>query len=178
MPGRDDVRDPRRPPLGRWDGVSIVIGIVVGTGIFKLPSMVFGSAADAGLGLLAWVLGGALALTGALCYAELAATYPRTGGDYVYLSRAYGAMIGFLFGWAQLAVLTTGCIAMMAYVFADYAAALLTSPNHRSIDIGTWLALTPKRPRAFLFAASRAVCGVPIGAAVRCRAVPTPAKRD
>jgi amino acid transporter len=67
------------------------------------------------------LLGGVLSLVGAGCYAELATTYPRSGGDYVYLTRAYGSWAGFLFGWAQLAVLLTGSIGLMAYIFSDYA---------------------------------------------------------
>src|SRR5262249_11853411 len=64
---------------------------------------------------------GVLSLVGALCYAELATTYPRTGGDIVYLSRAFGRWSGFLFGWVQLTVILTGSIGMMAFVFANYA---------------------------------------------------------
>jgi amino acid transporter len=74
--------------------------------------------------MIAWTLGGLLCLNGAFTYAELASAYPRSGGDYVYLSRAYGSWVGFLFGWAQLSVILTGSIGMMAYVFADYAATL------------------------------------------------------
>ncbi len=62
-------------------------------------------------------LGGVLSLIGAFCYAELATTYPRSGGDYQYLTRAFGSWVGFLFGWAQLAVILTGSIASMAYAF-------------------------------------------------------------
>jgi amino acid transporter len=71
-----------------------------------------------------WVLGGVLSLVGALCYAELAATYPEPGGDYAYLTRAFGPPAGFLFGWAQLVAIITGSIGAVAYVFADYAAGL------------------------------------------------------
>src|SRR5262249_20832181 len=71
-----------------------------------------------------WALGGFLSLIGALVYAELASTYPRSGGDYVYLTRAYGRWVGFLFGWAQLAVVMTGNIGMMAYVFGAHATSL------------------------------------------------------
>ncbi len=71
-----------------------------------------------------WALGGVLSLIGAFCYAELATTYPRSGGDYHYLTRAYGRPIGFLFGWAQLAVILTGSIGSMAYAFADYGVRL------------------------------------------------------
>ena len=74
-----------------------------------------------------WALGGALSFIGALCYAELVSTYPRSGGDYVFLSRAYGSWAGFLFGWAQLVVLLTGSIGMMAFVFGDYAVSLWPS---------------------------------------------------
>ena len=71
-----------------------------------------------------WALGGALSLCGALSYAELATAYPEEGGDYVYLSRAYGAWAGFLFGWAQLAIVRPGDIAVMAFAFATYARAI------------------------------------------------------
>jgi amino acid transporter len=71
-----------------------------------------------------WALAGLLSLVGALCYAELASTYPRLGGDYAFLTRAYGPGVGFLFGWAQLAVILTGSIGMTAYLFADYAVSL------------------------------------------------------
>jgi amino acid transporter len=109
--------------LGVWDAVSIIIGIVVGTSIFKSPQMVFGNVAGPWEGMGCWLLGGILALIGALCYAELATTYPRMGGDYVYLTRAYGRWAGFLFGWAQLTVILTGSIGAMAYAFADYTVA-------------------------------------------------------
>ena len=109
------------PRLGMWDAVSIIVGIVVGTTIFKAPQMIFGNVPDVMTGMGAWVLGGALSFVGALCYAELATTYPRMGGDYVYLSRAYGSWVGFLFGWAQLAVILTGSIGAMAYAFGDYS---------------------------------------------------------
>lgn len=107
--------------LGMWDAVSIIVGIVVGTSIYKAPQMIFGNVGDAWTGMAAWALGGALSFVGALCYAELATTYPRMGGDYVYLSRAYGSWVGFQFGWAQLAVILTGSIGAMAYAFADYS---------------------------------------------------------
>lgn len=109
--------------LGLWDAVSIIVGIVVGTAIFKTPQLVFGNVEGPWQGMGCWALGGVLALIGSLCYAELTTTYPRMGGDYVYLTRAYGRWVGFLFGWAQLAVILTGSIGIMAYAFADYAIA-------------------------------------------------------
>ncbi|HID77822.1 MAG TPA: amino acid permease [Planctomycetaceae bacterium] len=121
--GEADRGDQPAATLGLWDAVSIIIGIVVGTGIFKTPQSVFANVEGPWQGIACWVLGGVLALLGALCYAELATTYPRLGGDYVYLTRAYGRQVGFLFGWAQLAVILTGSIGAMAYAFGDYAVA-------------------------------------------------------
>src|SRR5207244_11134541 len=72
-------------------------------------------------GLLVWVIGGVVALVGAFCYAELATTYPRSGGDYFYLSRAFGPGTGFLFGWAQLAVIMPASLGAIAYAFAKFS---------------------------------------------------------
>src|SRR5687768_7924870 len=97
------------PPgrLGLWDAVSLVVGIVVGTAIFRTAPDVFQNTAGPWHALGAWFLGGVLSLAGALCYAELATTYTRTGGDYEYLRQAYGRWAGFLFGWAQLVAVWT-----------------------------------------------------------------------
>lgn len=112
------------PTLGLWDAVSIIVGIVVGTAIFVSPTLVFQNAGGPYMAMGLWAAGGVLSLIGAFCYAELATTYPRSGGDYHYLTRAYGRPIGFLFGWAQLAVILTGSIGSMAYAFADYGVRL------------------------------------------------------
>lgn len=123
--------------LSLWDAISIIVGIVIGAGIYEtVPFILFNVAGPAqALGvspltmtLIVWGLGGLLSLIGALCYAELATTYPRIGGDYVYLTRAFGPWAGFLFGWAQLSVIMTGSIGMMAYIFADYACRLFGIP--------------------------------------------------
>jgi basic amino acid/polyamine antiporter, APA family len=111
-------------PLGLWDAVSIIVGIVVGVGIYETPPLILKNVSGPWMALGVWTVAGLLSLIGALCYAELATTYPRAGGDYVYLSRAYGPWAGFLFGWAQLAVVLSGSIGMLAYVFADYAVKL------------------------------------------------------
>jgi amino acid transporter len=110
-----------RPPLGLWDAVSIIVGIVVGAGIYQTAPFILKHTESPGIALLAWAGAGVLSLVGALCYAELATTYPRDGGDIVYLSRAFGRWAGFLFGWVQLTVILTGSIGMMAFVFASYA---------------------------------------------------------
>ena len=119
---KSDPAMPIAPTLGLWDAVSIIVGIVVGTAIFKSPTMVFQNVSGPWAAIGVWLLGGLLSLNGALCYAELATTYPRSGGDYHYLTKAFGRWMGFLFGWAQLAVILTGSIAAMAYAFADYGA--------------------------------------------------------
>jgi APA family basic amino acid/polyamine antiporter len=106
--------------LGMWDAVSIIVGIIIGATIYQMPPLIFSNFDRPEYAIGAWVLGGILSLVGALCYAELATTYPTTGGDYIYLSRAYGPAAGFLFAWSELSVIRTGgSIAVMAYVFAD-----------------------------------------------------------
>lgn len=128
--------------LSLWDGVSVVVGIVVGVSLFRVPASVFGNVAGPLEGLGVWALGGALSLVGALCYAELAAAWPRSGGDYVYLTRAYGPWLGFLFGWAQLVAILTGSIGAMAYVFADYGVALLGGGEATAIAAAAVVAVT------------------------------------
>lgn len=130
--------------LGLWDAVSIIVGIVIGAGIYKTVPFIFMMSSNQNLGLSFWLLGGVLSLVGSLCYAELACAYPRTGGEYVYLTRAFGPSSGFLFGWAQLICLMTGSIGMMAYIFADYAAILWSlDPSHKYLlASGVVIALT------------------------------------
>ncbi|HTD87866.1 MAG TPA: amino acid permease [Candidatus Binatia bacterium] len=113
-----------KPHLGLWDIVSIILGIVIGAGIYETAPFIFQNVSSPAMGLMVWLAGGILTFIGGLCYAELASTYPRSGGDYVYLTKAFGRWAGFLFGWMQLAVLMTGSIGMMAYIFADYAVTL------------------------------------------------------
>jgi APA family basic amino acid/polyamine antiporter len=127
----DTVAAARRR-LSLADTISVIIGIVIGAGIYETPPFVFQNVAGPWWGLAVWAIGGLLCLVGAFTYAELASTYPRSGGDYVYLSRAYGSWVGFLFGWAQLAVIITGSIGMMAYIFADYSARLFNASPESS----------------------------------------------
>lgn len=122
----------RRPPdavtarLGLWDATSIIVGIIIGVGIFELPASIFQKAPGPWEALGVWALGGVLVLVGALCFAELASTYPRSGGEYVYLTRTYGSAVGYLFAWAQFTVIRPGSIGALAYIFAMYAAKLMT----------------------------------------------------
>lgn len=121
MGSNEEQNQPVKPRLGLFDAVSIMVGIVIGATIYESPPLIFSNVSGPEWGLGVWVLGGVLSLIGALCYAELASTYPRTGGDYVYLSRAFGPWAGFLFGWAQLVVVITASIGSMAFVFGRYA---------------------------------------------------------
>src|SRR5262245_59658171 len=123
-----------REPLGLWDCITIIVGIVIGTTIFYLPWLVFNNVPNPWMGLGVWVFGGCLAFMGGLCYAELATTYPRSGGDYAYLTQGFGPGTGFLFGWAQLIVIAPASIGAMAFVFADIATTF--QPLNEIVDLG------------------------------------------
>ena len=107
--------------LSVFDAVTIMVGIVVGIGIFKTPALVAGNVDSEAAFLGVWVAGGILTLIGALCYAELAAAHPHAGGEYHFLGRAYGKSMAVLFGWARGSVIQTGAIAAVAFVLGDYA---------------------------------------------------------
>ncbi|MBN1225213.1 MAG: amino acid permease [Candidatus Aminicenantes bacterium] len=106
--------------LGLFDSTMIMVGIVIGSGIFLTTGIMAKSIPSPGLILLAWVVGGLLTLAGALTFAELGAAMPEAGGQYVYLREAYGPMAGFLFGWILFLVYLTGGIAALAVAFAEY----------------------------------------------------------
>jgi amino acid transporter len=110
--------------LTLFDSTCLIVGIIIGAGIYQTAPDVAKGVGSWGGVLAIWIAGGLLSLCGALGYAELASAYPRAGGDYVYLSRAYGPWAGFLFGWIQLAVVRPGDIAVMAFAFATYAITL------------------------------------------------------
>ena len=140
MPSRIDDRAPQPAPdaplaggprevLGVREAVAIIVGVVVGAGIFKAPSMVASMSPTPGWMFAAWLLGGVISLVGALCYAELATSHPHPGGDYHFLQRAYGRAVSLMFGWARLSVITTGSIALLAFVFGDYMSRVLPVPG-------------------------------------------------
>jgi APA family basic amino acid/polyamine antiporter len=106
--------------LNLTDAIALIVGIVIGAGIFRTPSLVAANTANDTMFLLAWILGGVVSLIGALCYAELTTTFPNAGGDYHFLSKAYGKRLSFLFAWARMSVIQTGSIAVLAYIFGDY----------------------------------------------------------
>lgn len=122
--GRKALDRPARL-LSPRDAAIVVVGIVVGAGIFRAPSLVAANTTSDVAMLLAWLAGGAIAFVGALCYAELATTYPSAGGDYHFLARAFGRRLAFLFAWSRMTVMQTGSIALLGYVFGDYATELV-----------------------------------------------------
>lgn len=111
--------------LTALDGAVVVVGVVLGVGIFRSPSVVAANSGDGLLFLGLWIVGGAVSLLGALCYAEMATAYPDAGGEYYILGRTYGWPLGFLVAWSRMTVIQTGSIAILAYVFGDYASAVL-----------------------------------------------------
>lgn len=103
-----------------FDAVTIMVGLVVGIGIFRAPSIVAGSVDSEWMFIAVWVAGGLVTLIGALCYAELSAAHPHAGGEYHFLSRAYGRSMAMMFGWARCTVIQTGAIAAVAFMLGDY----------------------------------------------------------
>ena len=111
-----------RRDLGLAAALAIVIGTVIGSGIFRVPQTMIQNVGTVQMVFLVWVVGGALSLAGALTYAELAAALPGAGGEYVYLTEAYGPMWGYLYSWTQLSVAKSGSIATLATAFFEYTA--------------------------------------------------------
>jgi APA family basic amino acid/polyamine antiporter len=142
--------------LGLFSATMMVIGGIIGSGIFLNPAVVAQRVHTAGWTLAAWSLGALIALIGAFVFAELGARRPEVGGGYAYLRDAFGPMTGFLYGWALLLVMATGAIAAVAMTFASYLAALmgwdpswqpligsgaivlLTLINIRGVRFGAW----------------------------------------
>lgn len=116
--------------LSVWDAVAILVGVVVGIGIFGFPPLVAMNAPSAGAYMGLWVAGGLVMLVGALCYAELGSSYPDAGGEYAFLGRAWGADVALLFAWARCSIIQTGAIAAVAFIFGDYAQVLLPLGEH------------------------------------------------
>src|SRR3984957_13248171 len=106
--------------LGLWAALAIVVGTVIGSGIFRVPQAMILNDGTVPMMILVWVGGELLSLAGALTYAELAAAMPGAGGEYVYLTETYGSLWGFLYSWTQLSVAKSGSIATLATAFFEY----------------------------------------------------------
>jgi APA family basic amino acid/polyamine antiporter len=147
-------RLPRK--LGAWTGAAVVVGVIIGSGIYKVPAPIAaGTGSLTGVALV-WILGGLISLFGALSMAELAAAFPDAGGPYVYLRQAFGRPLAFMFGWMWL-ITTPNSWAAQAVTFADYlstavpltpfeikltAAALITllsAVSYLSVSLGAWV---------------------------------------
>jgi APA family basic amino acid/polyamine antiporter len=111
-------RLPRR--FGLFSAIAVVIGSTIGSGIFRTPAIIADRVPSAGPMLLVWVIGGLLALCGALTYSELGAMFPRSGGVFVYLREGFGTLPAFLFGWTELAVIRASALGAIAIPFAEY----------------------------------------------------------
>ncbi|TVS05344.1 MAG: amino acid permease [Cyanobium sp. PLM2.Bin73] len=102
-----------------WEAVCMIVGLVIGAGIFRTPSLVAQFTQDPGWLITAWILGAGVSFSGALCYAELSSAHPHIGGDYHFLTLAYGRRLAFLYAWAKATVINPGSIALLAFLFSD-----------------------------------------------------------
>jgi amino acid transporter len=127
-----------RRDLGLWAALAIVVGTVIGSGIFRVPQTMILDLGSVPLVFLVWVVGGALSLAGALTYAELAAAMPGAGGEYVYLTEAYGPLWGFLYAWTQMWVAKSGSIATLATAFFEYTAHFVPQFELVWFQVGPW----------------------------------------
>jgi basic amino acid/polyamine antiporter, APA family len=115
--------------IGLWSAVSIVIGSVIGAGIFMRPASMAQRLGSPGLLMLVWLVAGAASFLGAMIYAELGTLFPETGGPYVYLQKTYGDFTAFIYGWSTMAVINTAGIASIAFVCAQYAGYFIHLPR-------------------------------------------------
>jgi len=131
----ESARQMERPKqqLSLTDAVAIIVGIVIGAGIFRTPALVAANTDTDTMFLIAWVLGGLISLIGGLCYAELSTTFPSSGGDYHFLSMAYGKSMAFLFAWARMSIIQTGSIAVLAFIFGDYLAQVISLGSNSAV---------------------------------------------
>src|SRR5215469_17191834 len=146
-------RDAEGPGLVRgltlWSATAIVIGDTIGTGVFLVTSDMARIAGSPARVLLAWVIGGAIVLFGAFCYAELGAAFPRAGGDYIYQSRGLGPLCGFLYGWTSSMIMKPGSAAIIAAGLLRFVGFLLPSVTR---PIFSWSVRLPFQPQQYQFA--------------------------
>jgi basic amino acid/polyamine antiporter, APA family len=119
---KESERIELRRDLGTWPAISIVVGTVIGSGIFLVPKTMIQRVGSVEAVFVVWIVGGLLSLAGALSYAELAAALPEAGGEYTFLREAYGPLWGFIYGWTQMWVAKSGSIATLAAGFVVYLA--------------------------------------------------------
>lgn len=141
--------------LGAWSLGFVLVGVMVGSGIFRVPSLVAAEVASVELVGLVWTAGGLLALCGALCYAELASIYPRPGGAYVYLREAWGRTAAFLYGWIRLVVAIPASLGAVALILAGYVGSFvpLEPADETAVAVAVLVALTALNVRSVVWAA-------------------------
>ncbi len=115
--------------FGLWSSVSMVIGGIIGSGIFMKPALMASQVGSPMILLSIWICAGLITLLGALTNAEVAAMIPETGGQYIFFQKMYGDFIAFLYGWAAFAVFNTAGVASIAYVFATYTGYFIKIPR-------------------------------------------------
>ena len=123
--------------LGLTSATTLVMGSMIGSGIFIVSADIARQVNSPGLLMVCWLLGSALTIIAALSYGELAAAMPHAGGQYVYLREAFGPLWGFLYGWTLFLVIQTGTIAAVAVAFAKYAGVFLPSISAGNYVIGS-----------------------------------------
>ena len=143
LPERDAWGERLPRHLGLWSAVAVLVGSTIGSGIFRVPATVAERLQEPGPVLLAWILGGLIALFGALTVAELAGALPRSGGVFAYILEAFGPLPAFLFGWSELVIIRASALGAIATIFAEY--------------LGYFFPLTPMQVR---MVAAVAVVGV------------------
>src|SRR5882762_5992375 len=158
-PGPAPERLPRT--LGLWSSVALVIGITIGSGIFRSPAGIAQKVPSATLMLALWVVGGLVTLCGALSLAELAAALPHTGGFYAYLREGWGRLPAFLFGWSELVLIQASGLGGIAVAFSDYFLQTfgVDPVAHPVVERGL-------SAGAIAFAAGANILGVNLGAAI------------
>jgi len=127
-----------RQTLSVMDACAMIVGLIVGAGIFGTPAIVAGAVGDESTLYAVWIAGGIFSIIGALCYAELATAFPSAGGEYHFIQRAFGNSLAFLYGWARMTVIVAGSIAVFAYLFGDYMSRVINLGAHSS---AIWAAL-------------------------------------
>ena len=118
--------------LSTFDIAALIIGTILGAGIFRVPSMVAGQLNNEYFIIGAWLLGGLISIIGALCYAELATTYPSVGGEYFFLQKAYGRKLAFLYGWCRSIVIVTGSLGILGITLGDYMSKIIYLGSYSS----------------------------------------------
>lgn len=157
--------------VGLWGGVMMLVGTTIGSGIFRVPATVAERTGEPAVFMATWVLGGLLALAGALTLAELAAMFPRSGGVLAFLQEGVGPLPAFLFGWSQLVVIRASALGAISTIFAEYLGYFVAlSPRQVQyvaagviLTVGTLNYLGVRRASAFMSVATMAKYGALVG---------------